>query len=160
MHLSSDDKVYGHDIPTDFTCKLPQPLYLEGSWTVTLQDIQLSLEEGDRDSVYIFSDICKDAMVRDKLLPLLHHIPLEQESKQFSPRLIMVSNLPIIQSSFPLAIPVRKEYVDTIRLFIMDNTSLMTNSTASFENKASRCTLLFTPLQPCTDDKEHLRSSK
>lgn len=93
IYANSDESKDFHPRNTsnDFTIELPETIYLEGSWVITLTEIYT--QEEIRHPLFIFCDICEQSIHDGKLKPLLkliypdcihfsnlHYIPIKNNT--------------------------------------------------------------------------------
>ena len=122
MHffLSSKDCLDSHpnNHAWDFTIDIKSYIPLKGIWKCALMDIDYDGEK--EEDLYIFSDLCAPSYVTSSHLPVLR-----------------VVNKPNPGFCYPYFIPVGRDFVDRIRIYIRTRTG----NIPSFTPKILRCTL-------------------
>ena len=84
MALKSTDSLLFHQSnqPYSFRVHLRQPLYLSGTWTVSL--LEFSLDPGKTKQqtfpeLFVYSNLCDSSIVGERALPLLRRFYLEKQ---------------------------------------------------------------------------------
>ena len=64
LRSSDSQQVYNGNTPHDFMVHLPKPLYLQGHWTISLLEFNLSVAI-TQPELYVCSNLCQDSNVGD-----------------------------------------------------------------------------------------------
>ena len=125
VHLSSADSksYFSENLPSRFTTKLPEVLFLEGHWQVALCSISTPKLKRKTDRTLICSDLCGESIIGQRRLPLLR---------------VVTGRIP---SSFKhlYYIPVRLNEIDRITVYIRTEKL----DEVSFADGILTCTLHF-----------------
>ena len=123
LRSSDSQQVYNGNTPHDFMVHLPKPLYLQGHWTISLLEFNLSVAT-PQPELYVCSNLCQDSIVGDRELPLLRLVNLK-----------MAEN---IIYNYPYQVPLRLGEFQDVRVYIRD----ASNQPASFLKGVTTLTLL------------------
>ena len=131
VHLHSGLGATG--VGTDFTSRLPIPLYIDEGWVVKLIDLQMEYtSEPELTNIYICSNICENSIVASYSLPLLYHLQIQKKT---------------VAPTETIRIKVIPGEIRNIRLYALGNTTLASGmSLPPVEKSVSSCTLLFSKL--------------
>lgn len=124
------------DNADNFTFRLADPVFLPGSWTVQLVDLQIWLGPNkERASLIAYGSLCDMAEVEGKKVPLLD--------------IITVKNTRVV-SRAGLKMRVWSSILEEIRIWFSEKLIKDgRDAKPSFLPRPSRCSLL---LEPCTDN--------
>ena len=128
MFLSSKDSksYFPNNNPGDFSVVLPDTLYLDGTWTCALRDIQCW--PATPTDMYLFCDAVEDSYVKDGKLPILQRIPQTNTGSQ------------VIETYDSMTqFKVSRSVINTLTLYIRDSSM----KPVSFQTEATCCTLHF-----------------
>ena len=136
LYLSSDDSLnyFSGNTPADFFVKLPHSFILEGLWECALVQFQF-VHEFFSDpplDLFVCADICSESFMKDSKPPVLRRI-----HNSYSPS--DPSNVVESQISNLFYIPIIKEFVDVIHVYILDKNKDL----VSFSKGPSSVTLHF-----------------
>uniref|UniRef100_A0A8W8MMJ6 Uncharacterized protein n=1 Tax=Magallana gigas TaxID=29159 RepID=A0A8W8MMJ6_MAGGI len=70
LRSTDSQQIYSGNTSYDFVVHLPKPLYLQGHWTVSLLEFNLSTAS-TQPELYVCSNLCQDTVVGERELPLL-----------------------------------------------------------------------------------------
>ena len=132
LFLSSEDSkaYFPQNNPGQFSVALPDVLYLDGTWTCALRDIQCWPSTSS--DLYVFCDAVEDSYVRDRKLPILQRIPQSDTGSH------------VIETyDSTIQFKVSRSVINTLTLYIRDSTM----KPVSFKTGATYCTLHFTKSQ-------------
>ena len=112
---------------------LPQPLELEGEWSVRLLDMALYQKTNNkRRTTYICCDVCEDSRVGGRMMPLLHTYHKER-----------LANTIMYDSGESIRVRVRRRYISSIRIYYVDDEGIELPLKPPVLPRVSTCTLLF-----------------
>lgn len=123
LRSSDSQHIYIGNTPYDFLVHLPKPLYLQGHWTVSLLEFNLSTTS-TQPELYVCSNLCQDSIVGDRELPLL--------------RLVNCKKSGNIIYNYPYEVPLRLGELQDVRVYIRD----VNNQPASFLKGITTVTIL------------------
>ena len=123
LRSTDSQQIYSGNTPYDFLVHLPKPLYLQGHWTVSLLEFNLSTAS-TQPELYVCSNLCQDTVVGERELPLL--------------RLVNYKKAENIIYNFHYEIPLRLGEFQDVRVYIRDSN----NQPASYLKGTTTITLL------------------
>ena len=126
LFLSSNDSLdyYTGNNPASFTVRLPESANLEGNWACALRDFQCHPQTSS--DLYVFCDVIQDSYVRDRKLPILQHIPRQENGGS------VVQNY-----DTSICFRVTRPNLNSVSIYIKDATM----KTPSFKAEPTTCTL-------------------
>lgn len=78
MIVQSDQNqdYFPDNTPYNFKIKLPEPVMLQGDWTVALTEITMREDRGNKDTciLYIYTNICSESFINGVNVPLLRRV--------------------------------------------------------------------------------------